>query len=77
MTKTILHASALELLHEFGAGKPQPGSGSAAAFEGMLAAKLLMTVISVTSKPRYQSQYDSVLPLLTSYYDEINDKIFP
>jgi Zn-dependent peptidase ImmA (M78 family)/formiminotetrahydrofolate cyclodeaminase len=77
MTKTILHEPAIEMLHEFGAGKPQPGSGSAAAFEGMLAAKLLMTVITVTQKPRYQPRYDAALPLFAQYYKEIDEQIFP
>lgn len=77
MTETILHKPAIEMLHEFGAGKPQPGSGSAAAFEGMLAAKLLMTVITVTEKPRYKPRYDAALPTLNQYYSEINKKIFP
>lgn len=78
MTKTILHAPAIEMLHEFGAGKYQPGSGSAAAFEGMLAAKLLMTVITVTQKvSQNKPQYNAVLPLFVTYYNEINDIIFP
>ncbi|MFC4818447.1 cyclodeaminase/cyclohydrolase family protein [Flavobacterium sp. GCM10023249] len=77
MTETLLHKPAIELLKLFGAGNHKPGSGSAAAFEGMLAAKLLMTVISVTKRPRYQPRYDIALPTLSSYYKEIEENIFP
>ena len=73
----LLQRPAIELLDEFGAGKHKPGSGSAAAFEGMLAAKLLMTVISITNRGYNQSHYKSALPTLLEYYGEIETKIFP
>jgi formiminotetrahydrofolate cyclodeaminase len=40
----LLSESAASLLDKFGAGKASPGSGSAAALMGILAAKLLVTV---------------------------------
>jgi len=41
---TLLARPTTELLDEFGAGNASPGSGSAAALMGLLAAKLLITV---------------------------------
>lgn len=40
----LLDRSTGQLLNDFGAGKASPGSGSAAALMGLLAAKLLITV---------------------------------
>lgn len=77
MDQTLLQKPAIELLDLFGAGKHKPGSGSAAAFEGMLAAKLLMTVISITKRASFKPRYDSALPILSEYYQEIEEKIFP
>ncbi|WP_340647959.1 cyclodeaminase/cyclohydrolase family protein [Pseudoxanthomonas winnipegensis] len=43
-TGELLERPTKELLADFGAGKASPGSGSAAALMGLLAAKLLITV---------------------------------
>ena len=43
-----LELPAAELLEKFGKGSHVPGSGSAAAFQGMLSAQLILTVISLT-----------------------------
>lgn len=40
----LLEKPTTELLYDFGAGKASPGSGSAAALMGLLAARLIMTV---------------------------------
>ncbi|KVN34055.1 hypothetical protein WJ63_04190 [Burkholderia pyrrocinia] len=42
----LLTLPASQLLNDFGAGKASPGSGSAAALMGLLAAKLIRTVCS-------------------------------
>lgn len=44
-----------ELLKKFASGGHKPGSGSAAALLGLLACKLLQTVISLTDRPGYES----------------------
>lgn len=44
----FLALSASELLAEFGAGRPSPGSGSAAALMGLLSASLVSTVCSLS-----------------------------
>lgn len=54
--------TAKKLLEKFGIGDHKPGSGSAAAFQGMLASELLITVISITNTPKYQRKYEKVLP---------------
>lgn len=73
----LLDIPTAELLEKFGAGKAKPGSGSAAAFQGMLASKLLITVISLTNRPDYQKTFSQVLPKLLEYQNEIEKKIFP
>jgi Zn-dependent peptidase ImmA (M78 family)/formiminotetrahydrofolate cyclodeaminase len=77
MDKALLDISTVELLEKFGAGKHKPGSGSAAAFQAMIAAKLLMTVISITNREKYRARFSSVLPMLLKHQDDIEDKIFP
>lgn len=54
--------TAKKLLEKFGIGDHKPGSGSAAAFQGMLSSELLITVISITNTPKYQKKYEKVLP---------------
>jgi Zn-dependent peptidase ImmA (M78 family)/formiminotetrahydrofolate cyclodeaminase len=63
-----------ELLEQFGSGKETPGSGSAAAFQGMMSAKLLITVISLT---KGKEKYSSFLPALISMDKEIQSRIYP
>ncbi|RZT09892.1 Formiminotetrahydrofolate cyclodeaminase [Duganella sp. CF402] len=48
----LLSKPATELLSAFGSGKASPGSGSAAALMGLLSAKLILTVCSISkNKP--------------------------
>ncbi|WDF61032.1 cyclodeaminase/cyclohydrolase family protein [Flavobacterium sp. KACC 22758] len=77
MEKALLDIPTLELLDKFGAGKHKPGSGSAAAFQAMIASKLLITVIGITNRPNLQKSYSSVLPTLLQYLDDIENRIFP
>jgi Zn-dependent peptidase ImmA (M78 family)/formiminotetrahydrofolate cyclodeaminase len=75
--KTLLDISTVELLEKFGAGKHKPGSGSAAAFQAMIAAKLLTTVISLTDRPNYRQRFSAVLPTLLAHADNLDNRIFP
>jgi formiminotetrahydrofolate cyclodeaminase len=51
MKENLLDLTTRALLKKFGAGDHKPGSGSAAAFQGMLSAHLLRTVIFLTLHP--------------------------
>ncbi len=77
MNMQLLHISAEKLLEKFGAGDHKPGSGSAAAFQGMISAKLLVTVISLTNEKKRRESYSKSLPKLLKMGDDIQDRIYP
>ena len=77
METNLLGITTQELLDKFGAGNHKPGSGSAAAFGGMLSAKLLATVISLTNEKKRRNYYKSALPKLLKLSDRIETDIFP
>lgn len=77
MTGKLLNLTTAELLQKFGAGNHKPGSGSAAALQGMLSARLLKTVISLTNDPRRAQHYDLHLPNLRKIESTIEGRIFP
>lgn len=59
--KQFLELTASELLDEFGGGKHAPGSGSAAALIGLIAANLVYTVGQLTiGKPKYRQFHREV-----------------
>lgn len=61
MQQSYLSLSTNDLLAEFGAGKPVPGAGSAAALNGLLAAHLIDTVCKLTlSKDNYKKSHASI-----------------
>lgn len=66
-----------ELLEKFGKGSHKPGSGSAAAFQAMLAAKLIHTVIQITNDDDYRLRYAAVLPELLNKDDDLSKRIYP
>lgn len=62
------------LLNKFGAGNHKPGSGSAVALQGMLAAQMIRTVIDLTKdKPAYKNKVND----LEIIVKEIENKIYP
>ena len=77
MTKNLLDISTEELLEKFGKGKHVPGSGSAAAFQGMISSKLLVTVISLTCDIKRNKSYSIVVPELLNMLEKIQERIFP
>lgn len=77
MKINLLEITTDELLEKFGAGKHKPGSGSAAALQGMISSKLLTTVISLTNMPKRQKRYQKVLPVLLEMDSKIRNNIFP
>ena len=58
-----------ELLDEFGAGKAAPGSGSAAALMGLLAAKLIVTVCDLSASKELSERQNSILKVVRSTAD--------
>ncbi len=76
MAKKLLEYSVAELLKEFGAGNPTPGSGSAAALQGMLSANLLITVIKLTTK-KGRKGYEGVRQRFLAFEEEIVLRILP
>jgi len=75
--KSLLSLPTKELLDKFGAGNHKPGSGSAAAFQGMLSAKLIHTVISISCDPKHRSKYENYLQHLTEIDADITERIYP
>lgn len=73
----LLKVTTGEFLEKIGAGNHKPGSGSAAAFQGMLSAKLLITVISLTNEEKRRESYKNALPKLLKMDREIQNEIFP
>ncbi len=73
----LLELPANKLLDMFGAGEHKPGSGSAAALQGMLAAQLICTVISLTIDPKRRHYYRSQIDDLENANSKIKDKIYP
>ena len=66
-----------QLMQELGKGGHKPGSGSAAALQGMISAKLAQTVIAVTKTKKFRDKYLQVIPDLTLRFNEIENTIFP
>jgi len=66
-----------ELLKKFGKGSHKPGSGSASAFSGLISAKLLLTVISLTKDPKRKNKYSNNWLELTEIEEVIEHIIFP
>jgi len=73
----LLEKTVKELLEKFGEGNHKPGSGSAAAFQGMVAAKLISTVITLTAEKKRRPLYDNFLPELFDFQQKIENEIFP
>ena len=66
-----------KLLEKFGAGEHKPGSGSASAFQGMLSAQLLITVIDLTNHPDRKGKYKGKLNELLAMRDDIQSRLYP
>ncbi|HEY4325857.1 MAG TPA: cyclodeaminase/cyclohydrolase family protein [Mucilaginibacter sp.] len=65
-----------KLLEKFGAGSHKPGSGSAAALQGMLATQLMRTVIGLTADERRREKYRDHLEELLRIDKEIKDRVY-
>lgn len=74
MAQELIRLPTDQLLSKFGAGGHKPGSGSAAALLGLVACKLIQTVISLTSG---RDQYQGVAAQLTLANQDILGDIEP
>lgn len=76
MDVNLLDLPTKELLKKFGSGNHKPGSGSAAALQGMLSAQLMRTVIDLTNDEKRRSKYAQSLPQLLQIYKDIEVRIY-
>ncbi|HET8963933.1 MAG TPA: cyclodeaminase/cyclohydrolase family protein [Chitinophagales bacterium] len=77
MIGNLLQLETKELLTKFGAGNHKPGSGSAAAFNGLLAANLIHTVIALTTEEKREKAYGIWFEQLHQFDSEIISRIIP
>ena len=77
MDSNLLEGTVNKLMKKFGAGNHKPGSGSAAAFQGMISAKLISTVISLTAEEKRRAIYAHCVFDLLGFQDEIENRIYP
>jgi formiminotetrahydrofolate cyclodeaminase len=74
LSSPLLSKPATELLSAFGSGKASPGSGSAAALMGILSAKLILTVCSISRNKAECKKDEAVFDIIIS---KIRDEIEP
>lgn len=77
MEGNLLKLPTDKLLEKFGSGNHKPGSGSAAAYQGMLSAQLTRTVISLTNEEKRRKNYAEWLPELLKFDAAIETHIYP
>jgi formiminotetrahydrofolate cyclodeaminase/Zn-dependent peptidase ImmA (M78 family) len=76
MNGKLVDISTRKLLEKFGAGNHKPGSGSASAFQGMLAAQMLRTVIDLTNDPKRAKVYSKFIAEFKRIMHEIDSRIY-
>ncbi len=77
MSERLIDIATGKLLEKFGSGNHKPGSGSASAFQGMLAAQMLRTVIDLTLEPKRKVNYQKYVLRLQAIKEEIDTQIYP
>ncbi|GAA4240055.1 cyclodeaminase/cyclohydrolase family protein [Winogradskyella damuponensis] len=77
MELNLIERTVKELMEKFGAGNHKPGSGSAAAFQGMVSAKLISTVISLCAEEKRKHLYSHCIYQLLDFQDQIEGRIYP
>ena len=77
MDEILINLPTGELLQKFGAGDHIPGSGSAAALQGMLSAQLIRTVIALTRKNNQKHKFKEFLQESKRIDLEIENRIYP
>jgi len=77
MKVKLLDKTVNEIMQKFGAGNHKPGSGSAAAFQGMISAKLISTVISLCAEEKRKHLYADCINELLDFQEQIEKRIYP
>lgn len=77
MIGKLLELETKKLLNKFGAGNHKPGSGSATAFNGLLAANLIHTVIALTTEEKRRNTYGVWFERLQQLDSQITSRIIP
>lgn len=77
MAGKLLKYSTDELLKKFGAGNHKPGSGSAAALQGLLSAQLIRTVINLSTDDKRKKRYEEWLDEFKKIDAQIESEIYP
>ncbi|RYX80959.1 ImmA/IrrE family metallo-endopeptidase, partial [bacterium] len=77
MTTDLLQLPTRHLLNKIGAGSHKPGSGSAAALNGILSCKLLLTVIELTLDSKRAKTYSHCKNELEEFKNLIVSNISP
>ncbi len=75
MNPSLFEITSRQLLEKFGVGNHIPGSGSAAAYQGMLASQMVRTVIELTLDPKRIKQYSQHSAKLSLIKIEIDSRI--
>jgi len=73
----LLELPTNKLLDKLGAGNHIPGSGSAAALNGIIACKLLSTVIQLTLSPKRKGKYKHCKSKCIKIKEELEKRICP
>lgn len=74
MEENLIDLRTNKLLDKFGAGNHKPGSGSAAALQGMLSAQLMKTVINLTINKR---KFKPFVSKLKEINEAVENRIYP
>ncbi|PUU69037.1 methenyltetrahydrofolate cyclohydrolase [Flavobacterium sp. WLB] len=73
----FLERSVNDLMNRLGAGNAHPGSGSAAAFQGMVSAKMISTVLTLTANSKSPHLYAHCIKEILDYQEHIENRIYP
>jgi len=73
----FLERSVNDLMTRLGAGNAHPGSGSAAAFQGMVSAKMISTVLTLTANSKSPHLYAHCIEEILDYQEQIEKRIYP
>jgi Zn-dependent peptidase ImmA (M78 family) len=77
MAKKLLELPTDKLLEKLGAGSHKPGSGSASAFNGLIACQMITTVVQITLDPKRKERYGHHYPRLLKIKSDVVNRILP